>query len=218
MLEADPVAQLGLADVADDHGDDPLAPLGVGDTEDLGVGDEEVLAEPPGDGGDRDLHAAADDHVVDAADDLQASVLVEAAGVGGEEPAVDDGLGGQPGVVGVVAEERGTGDAHASLGADRHADPVERHAVVDAPAGGLGRAVGGDDTDPLLLGAPAHRRVEAAAADEDRVAAGEGRDLLGVAHDAVELGRHERGERRGAVRGRAATARPMSRPSTTTGS
>ena len=58
-----------------------------GIAEDLGLLDLQVLPQPLGDGGERDLHAAADHDVVDAADDLEPAVLVEATGVGGEEPA-----------------------------------------------------------------------------------------------------------------------------------
>ena len=54
-------------------------------------------------------------------------------------------------VVVVVAEERRTGDPDPAAVAEGDLDPVERPAVVDAPAGGLGGAVGGDDVDPGLL-------------------------------------------------------------------
>ena len=44
VLEGDPVAQLGLRGGPDDHGDDPVAPLLVGDAEHLGLLDPRVLA------------------------------------------------------------------------------------------------------------------------------------------------------------------------------
>ena len=180
--------------------------------------DEEVLAEPSGDGGDRDLHAAADDDVVDAADDLQASVLVEAAGVGGEEPAVDDGLGGELGVVGVVAEERRTGDAHASLGADRHRRP-RRAACRRRRTRRRSRT----SRRWRRRGRPAPRRACARP--------GRGRRRRRGPRGSGRGPRPARGRPRcggaGSARARrtsgssawsAATARPMSRPSTTTGS
>ena len=140
---ADPVAQLGVAGGADDDRDELLAPLGVGHAEDLGLLDLEVLAEPLGDEGERDLHPAADHDVVDAADDLEPAVVVEATLVGGEEPAVLDRGRRQLGVGLVVAEERGPGDPDAAAVAEGDADPVEGHAVVDAAAGRLRGAVGG---------------------------------------------------------------------------
>ena len=61
----------------------------------------------------------------------------------------------------VVAEERGAGDPDAPAVAEGDADAVERHAVVDAAAGRLRGAVGGDEVDARLLGAAARARRRA---------------------------------------------------------
>ena len=75
------------------EGHDPVAPLLVGHADHLG------RRRPPGCSrsrrGDRrggHVDPAADDHVVEPAEHLQPAVVVEAAGVGGEEPPVDEGL------------------------------------------------------------------------------------------------------------------------------
>ena len=98
------------------------------------------------------VDAAADHHVVDPAEHVQPAVLVEPAGVGGQEPAVDQHLGGQLGVAVVPVEERRPGDPDPAVGVERERDAVERVAVVDAAAGGLGRAVRRDHAHAGVLG------------------------------------------------------------------
>ena len=93
------------------------------------------------------VHAAADDDVVEPAEHVQPAVVVEPPRVGGQEPAVDQHLGGQRRVAVVPVEQGRPGDPDPAVGADRHGHAVEREPVVDAAAGGLGRAVGRHHAD-----------------------------------------------------------------------
>ena len=93
MRLADPVARLVEASsVADDEGDHPVAPLLVGHAEHLRRPTAGCSRSRAATAGGGHVDAAADHHVVDAAEHVQPAVLVEPAGVGGQEPAVDQHL------------------------------------------------------------------------------------------------------------------------------
>ncbi len=139
--------------VADDEGHDPVAPLLVRYAEHLDRRDLRVLAQPGGDRRRGHVDPAADDHVVDPAEHVQPPVLVEPAGVRGQEPTVDEHLGGPLGLPVVPLEERRPADPDPTVAVERERDAVERVAVVDAAAGGLRRAVRRDHAHPRCLGA-----------------------------------------------------------------
>src|SRR5581483_7371339 len=153
-----------------DPGHQLLAVLDVGDADHLdvahvGVGVEELL-DLPG----VDVLPAPDDHVLDAADDVDVAVLVHGGQVAGVHPARPvDGLGGALRVVPVAGHHRvapgaqlagrppgddparlGVGDLHLDVGVD---PPHRRHPVLQAVVGrrlgrhrgGLGHAVGDGD-------------------------------------------------------------------------
>src|SRR6478735_1420484 len=98
VLHADPRAQL-------------LAVLLVRDADDLGVEDVGVGVEELLDLARVDVLAAADDHVLDAAGDLDVAVIVHDADVAGVHPAVLDGLGRLVGLL-PVAEHHGVALGH----------------------------------------------------------------------------------------------------------
>ena len=176
--------------------------------------DVRVLAQPRGDRRRRHVHPAADHDVVEPAEHVQPAVLVEPAGVGGQEPAVDQGLGGRVRVAVVPVEQRrarrsGSGRPPPIASADA----VERVAVVDAAAGGLGRAVRRHDAHPGRLrprraapGRSGRRRAARCAAR--RSAVGLGR----VVEQPVQLGRHQRDEAGAGVDRRRDRARPRAAP------
>src|SRR4051812_30956827 len=94
---ADVVLHVGLRErraVAHaDDGTDLLAETIVRDADDRGLGDVGVLVERGFDLGRVDVLATADDDVLDAVDDEQVAVLVDAADVARVEPAVGERLG-----------------------------------------------------------------------------------------------------------------------------
>ena len=184
----------------DHHGRDQLTPLGVGDPHHGGLAHPRVGEQLPLDRTAGDVDPAADDHLVTTPQQLQAPVVVEAAQVGGVQPPVPHHLLGgghvEPTVPVVVPlEQRGPAQQHLTLAGDLQRDPVERVAVVDAAASGLGQAVGGDHAHPPLLGGPAVLGAQPAAADEDGVEPGQRGDAGGVGRlqQAHQLGGHDRG-------------------------
>ena len=107
---------------APDHeGHDAVPPLLVLDADHLGGVDRRVLAQPARDRGERHVDPAADDDVVEAAEHVQPTVLVEAAGVGGEVPPVDERARRQLRVVDVALEEGRAADPDPAVGPDRDA-------------------------------------------------------------------------------------------------
>ena len=114
-------------------------------------------------------------------------------------------MGNQPsaslrvGAVAVGPQEHRRPQLDLAVVGDAHLHAVERHAVVDDAAAGLGHPVGGDH-----VGGPVGRRR--LAADQDRA---EERRV-----DAGERGGHERGERAAVVPRPASTA-PASKPACT---
>ena len=162
-----------------------------------------MLAQSRGHRRARDVDPAGDDHVVDPTEHLQPTVLVEAAGVGGVEPAVDQHLGGQPGVAVVAVEDRGPGQPDATRGSQRDRHTVERDAVVDAAARGLGSAVRRDHAHTGRLGAGTQRGVYRPPAEQHGVEGPQRPGVVGGASPAVprrqhpvQLGGDERGEAR----------------------
>ncbi len=94
-------------------------------------------------------------------------------------------------VVGVPVEEDRAAQQHLPVITDADLDPVERATVVDASAAGLGHAVGLHEADAFGLGGGAHLRSQRAAADEDGVEAGQGRELGRVVQQPAQLRRDE---------------------------
>ena len=184
------------AERADHERHDPLPPLRVVDADHLRGHDVGVRAEPGRHRRQRHLHTAADHHVVEPAEHLEPAVLVEAAGVGGVEPPVHQRLRRQPGVAVVPVEEHRPGEPDPPVGAQRDRHPVERHAVVHAPAGGLRRAVRRHHPDAEVLRARPERRVDGSAAEQHRVHRPQRRHVGGRAEQPVQLGRDQRGVRR----------------------
>ncbi len=140
------------------------------------------------------VDAAADHHVVDPAEHGQPAVLVEPAGVGGQEPAVHQRLGGQLRVTVVPVEQRRPGDPDPALGADRDRHPVQRHPVVDAAAGGLRRAVRRHHPQPLVGRPGPEPGVDRAAAEQDGVRGAQRGEVRLAVEQPEQLGRHQRGE------------------------
>src|SRR5690606_28871178 len=118
------------------EGDHPLAPLLVVHTEHLDIVDGHVAAQSSRHGGGRDVGAAADHHVVETTQHLHDTV-VDPADVGGEEPAVDQHLGGELGVAAVAVEEGRATDPDPLVRIDLHPYAVQWPSVVDAAATGL---------------------------------------------------------------------------------
>ena len=84
-------------------------------------------------------------------------------------------------------EQHGAGNADPAVGADGEIHPVQRGAVVDAPAAGLAHAVRGDDPGAGRLGRREQLRRSGGAAEQDRP---EDRQIR--VEQAAELGRHQR--------------------------
>jgi hypothetical protein len=76
-----------------DEGGDDLAPAFVGEANHGDLGHRLVQRQAAFDLHRRDVLAAGDDHVVDAAGDEQVAIGVEVAGVAGEVPALTQRLG-----------------------------------------------------------------------------------------------------------------------------
>src|SRR5262249_6083377 len=76
-----------------DEGGNDLAPTLVRDSDHGHLGDCGTKRQPACDLDRRDVLAAADDHVVDAAGDEEIAIIVEIAGIAGEIPALAQGLG-----------------------------------------------------------------------------------------------------------------------------
>ena len=88
-----------------------------------------------------DAVAAAQDHVLDAVDEVQIAVGVEVADVAGAEPAVGERLARRLGVAPVAAHHPGRDQLHLAGLARRHRLPVAvRDAHGDARAGRADRA------------------------------------------------------------------------------
>ena len=114
-----------------DHGDDPLAEAVVGLADDDGVADTRVGLEGGLDGGDRDVLAAPDDDVLEAAGDGDPAVVVDRGPVAGVEPAVGEGGLGGLGVV-VADAQLGAADQELVVLAEAELDRTRRPAVVVA--------------------------------------------------------------------------------------
>ena len=127
-----------------------------------------------GDGRGRDLHPAADDHVVGAAGHPQPAVVVEPAEVVGVEPAVAAAPRRS-----ARARPRSRRTASVRAAAPRRprrsgtSTPSSGAAVVHAAAAGLAHPVGLHDPDAVPLGLARGPRGERAAADQHRVEARE---------------------------------------------
>src|SRR5690606_15567551 len=135
--------------IGGDHqrGDD-LAPLGVRQADHRTRAHVRVRAQCLFDGRGGDLHPAAVDHVVGAAEDLQHTI--------GDPAQV---LGAKPAVVQLprrrVAVARGqhvAGQLDPAGGPDAYVDTVQWPAVVDTTAAGLRHSVGADGVYPGVAG------------------------------------------------------------------
>ena len=180
--------------VDDQVGHHPVAPLGVRDAEHLGLRHRRVLTEPPRHRRRRHVDPAGHDHVVQPAEHLEPAVLVDAGGVRGQEPPVDQRLRRERRVAVVPVEQHGTRDPQPSLPVDGQAHPVQPDAVVDAPTGRLRRAVRRHDRHPGRGRPLAQSGVDRSATDQDRAERPQGRGLGGVVEHPVQLGRHQRDE------------------------
>ena len=122
---------------------------------------------------------------------MQAAVVVEPSEVVGAEPASVEHRARPVRLPVVPVEEHRAAQQHLTGRIDLHRHPVQRVAVVDAAAAGLGHAVGRDDPDPARLGPQPAVRGQRATADEHGVERRERLDLLVVAERTDELGGHE---------------------------
>ena len=145
-----PVARVGRGPRSpDDEGDQAVAPLLVGHADHLGVAHRRVLAQPRGDGGPGTLTPPVTTTSSTRPSTCEAAVVVDAADVGGEEPAVDQHLGGQRRVAVVAAR---TASARRSGSGRRCRAPRPRRPAARRRRRSRRRsrgAVGRDDLTPL---------------------------------------------------------------------
>ena len=164
-----------------------------------------------------------------AAVDVQPAVVEPAAEVAGREPAVDERIG----AVAVGPQQHRAAQVDLAVGVDAHLDAVERAAVVDDAAAGLGHPVRRDDVRPAGRPAARRRRGRSRGTRAGSIRAQRGRHERHVASRrtavdgvGVEPGQHGerrardqrpgddgRARRRGPAAGRPASGRPGSTPS-----
>jgi hypothetical protein len=150
-----------------------------------------VLAQPGRHRRGRHVHPAAHHDVVEPAEHLQPSVLVQPRGVRRQEPAVHEDLGGERRIAVVAVEQHRPADPQAPVPVDRERHPVQRVAVVDAPARRLRRPVRRDHADPLGVGTPAQRGVDRPAAEQDRAERPQRGQVRARVEHPVQLGGHQ---------------------------
>jgi len=178
-----------------DDRDNPLAPLLVRRGNDNGIGDPPQGEKRSLDGRRVHLERPGDDDVIRAPEHRKPAVGPFAQ-VGHAKPAsATPNNGSIVAAVGVTIEQDGARDEDPAVGIQLHLDAEEGTAVVGAPPGGLGGAVGLDRVRRRDLATV--RR----SANEDGVEDPERGRREGVVRDPVELGGHERDVERHARRG-----------------